>query len=182
MKTNKVLVAVLVVVAVIATLGLVYPSVTKEVVREVKTEFGASSQPTERYFFKGGLTDGSGCFATSTTGTLTNADLNRNNCIYLTATGAGQGVISLTMPASTTVSYLNDAGSCTSWFVDASDLAAATTTTIVAGTGNDVVGLDATGAGTGADVLDGGEYGKITSCRQSDGDIVTFVEEYLDAD
>lgn len=147
------------------------------------TNLGASTEPTERVHFKGGLTDGSGCFATSTTGTLTASELNRSNCIYLSATGAGQGTISLTLPASTTMSVLLPSiGGCTSWFVDASDLAAATTTTFVAGTGHDVVGLDATGAGTGADVIDGAEFGKITSCRERNGDIVTFVEEYIHAD
>jgi len=134
-------------------------------------------------FLRGGATVGSGCFATSTTGTLTAQNLGKNSCIRIAATGAGQGVISLTLPASTTLpSLFPDVGGCRSWIVDNSDVAAATTTTIVKGTGIDLVGLDATGAGTGADVIDGLEFGRLELCRQTDNDYVGFVQEYIAAD
>jgi hypothetical protein len=147
--------------------------------------FGASSGPvhTETQYFDGGLTFGSGCFATSTTGTLTSRTLRDNGCIRIAPTGAGQGVVSLTLPATSTMSdLLPKVGSCRVWFVDAGSVAAATTTTIVAGAGHNVVGLDATGAGTGADVIDGNEFGTIKMCRQSTGDVITFVQEYIHAD
>lgn len=146
---------------------------------------GAVSGPdvTNRMFLSGGATVGSGCFATSSDGVIPVSKLE-NSCIYITATGAGQAVLSLTLPASSTMDrFIPKAGNCTSWFIDASDVAAATTTTIVAGAGWDLVGLDATGAGTGADVIDGAEFGKLTACRQNDGkSIVGYVEEWLAAD
>lgn len=140
-----------------------------------------SNEPLELFVAKGGLTYGEGCFATSTGGVLLPGDLE-NGCIYGTAAGAGQAVISFTLPASSTMSMIPKAGNCHEWFYDASDLTAATTTTFVAGTGHDVVGLDATGAGTGADVVDGAEFARMTSCREKNGDVVTFMQEYLHAD
>lgn len=126
---------------------------------------------------------GNGCFATSTTGTLTEANLLNNDCIYITAAGEGQAVLALTLPATSTMTTLiSSAGDCRNWFIDASDVDSATTTTITAGTGWDLVGLDATGAGTGADVLDGAEYGKLVACRQTDTDVIGYVEEWINAD
>lgn len=131
----------------------------------------------------GNVSYGSGCFATSTTGLLTQANLIENNCIKLTATGAGQGTIALTLPAVSAMPKLIPVvGQCRDWFVDASALAAATTTTFLLGTGHDIVGLDATGAGTGADVIDGQEYGTIKMCRKSATAVVTFIHEYIHAD
>lgn len=129
------------------------------------------------------LTQGGGWFATSTTGTLTETQMLANNGIYITATGAGQAVLALTLPATSTMTtLLATAGDCAQWFIDASDVAAGTTTTITAGTGWNLVGLDATGAGTGADVIDGAEYGKLTACRETDTDVVGYVEEWIAAD
>jgi hypothetical protein len=143
----------------------------------------AGPEHTESQYFNGGATVGSGCFSTSTTGTLSAAALKNYSCIYIAPTGAGQGVISLTLPASTTVSDLLPLkGGCREWFIDNTDVAAATTTTVVAGTGHDLVGLDATGAGTGADVIDGLEAATIRMCRQSTGDVITFMQEYIHAD
>lgn len=145
---------------------------------------GAAPGPeyTGRQYFDGGSTYGSGCFSTSTTGTLTAYGLS-NGCITIAAAGAGQAAVSLTLPASTTMSSLiPKKGNCMDIFIDASGVAAATTTTIVAGAGHNVVGLDATGAGTGADVIDGAEYGRLTMCRENDGDVTTFVQEYINAD
>jgi hypothetical protein len=135
-------------------------------------------------FFHAGLTYGGNCFSTSTTGTLTALTMERNSCITIAATGAGQGTLSITLPASTTLSNVlpSTAGACRSWWIDNSRVAAATTTTIVAGTGWDMVGLDATGAGTGADVIDGLEFAQLTACRQSDGDVVGLMTEWIHAD
>lgn len=180
---KNITIGVLVVVAIIAISGIFFPQTT--VVREVTERLGASAGPehTEKQFFKQSLVDGSGIFATSTTGTLTAGNLRDNKGIYITAAGAGQATLSLTLPATTTMSsFLQDKGACTSWWIDASDVAAATTTTIVAGTGWNLVGLDATGAGTGADVIDGAEYGKLTACKETDGDITGYIEEWIAAD
>lgn len=177
---NKALV-VAIVALVVAFGSLLFPKTTERVVETVT--LGASSGQNHSFleFFDGGLTYGGGCFATSTTGTLTGRNLE-NGCVSITATGAGQATLSLTMPASTTMSMIPTIGSCHDWFLDNTRVAVATTTTLVAGTGHDVMGLDATGAGTGADVIDGLEMMRLTSCRQSDTDIVTFVQEYIHAD
>lgn len=142
---------------------------------------GSGQNQSSLQFLDGGLTYGSGCFSTSTTAVLNGKNLE-NGCIYIAATGAGQGALTLTLPASSTMSMIPTVGSCHEWFVDNSDVAAATTTTILLGTGHDLVGLDATGAGTGADVIDGLEFGRFTSCREKDGNVVTFVHEYIAAD
>lgn len=167
---------------IVLALGIMFPRATQTIVDRVDN-LGASAGPehTEREYFNGGLTYGEGCFSTSTTGTL-NGSMLKNGCIYITATGAGQAVLSLTLPASSTMTMIPRAGNCTEWFVDNSDVAQATTTTLVAGAGHDIVGLDATGAGTGADVIDGLEFAQFKSCRQKDGDIVTFAQEYIHAD
>lgn len=174
---NKSIAVALVAILVIAIGGYVYP--------KVQEKLGANPGPEvlNHQYYLAGVTTGGGCFATSTTGTLTAGMLRDKSCIKITATGAGQATLSLTLPASTTMSaMIPRVGDCQEWFVDAADVAAATTTTFVAGAGHNVVGLDATGAGTGADVLDGAEYGKIMSCRESDSDVVTFVQEYIHAD
>lgn len=190
MKDNLPVVILAVAILVVGVLGMnqdpIQVIVSENGETRVIESAGATPGPDvyQNTYFHAGVTYGGGCFSTSTTGTLTSNMLERNSCIYISATGAGQGVLALTLPSSTTVSSLlpEDAGSCRDWFIDASDVAAGTTTTMTAGTGWDVVGLDATGAGTGADVIDGGEYGKLTACRQTDGDIVGYVQEYIDAD
>lgn len=177
--SNKVISLIAVIALFVGVAGIFTP-VGKTVVEKL----GANAGPevTNHQYFMAGVTTGGGCFATSTTGTLTAAMLNDRSCITITATGAGQGALSLTMPASTSMPMIPRVGDCQTWFLDNSGVAAGTTTTIVAGTGHDVIGLDATGAGTGADVIDGVEFGKITSCRQADSDVVTFVQEYIHAD
>lgn len=148
-------------------------------------QLGASVGPEHfsTEFFYGGIVEGSNCYSTTTTGTMIPGVLSNNSCIVVASGGAGQAVLSLTLPASTTMnSVLPNKGSCRSWFIDTTAVAAATTTTIVAGTGWNLVGLDATGAGTGADVIDGNEYGRLTACRETDGDITGFVTEWIHAD
>lgn len=154
--------------------------------RDGKPGIGGFAGPEifDSLFLSGGASYGSGCFATSTTGTLTATQLEKNSCLYITAAGAGQAVLSLTLPSASSTNnvFLPKDGMCRDFFIDASDVAAATTTTIVAGTNVDLVGLDATGAGTGADVIDGGEYGKLTLCRQTGDRVTAYVQEYLNAD
>lgn len=177
---NKTL-AVAIVALVVSIGAVLFPNTTERVVETVTLGSGSGQNQSSLQFMDGGLTYGSGCYSTSTGGILTSKNLE-NGCIYGTAAGAGQAVISFTLPASTTMSMIQSVGSCHEWYYDASDLTAATTTTFVAGTGHDVVGLDATGAGTGADVVDGAEFARMTSCREKNGDVVTFMQEYIHAD
>lgn len=151
----------------------------------VNPPLGANPGPEylEAQYFNGGVSYGSGCFSTTTSGTLTARMLRDNGCIHIAAAGAGQAAISFTLPATTTMSdVLPKVGMCRDWFLNADDVAAATTTTFVAGTGFVDVGLDATGAGTGADVIDGNEYGMFTMCRLVNGDIAFFVTEWIHSD
>lgn len=179
---------------VVGVIGLLYPkaqtfidtdAITATVVDRVSQIVGAAAGP-EHYgpeFFYGGATVGANCFSTTTTGTLAAARFENNSCFVLGATGAGQAAVTWTLPASTTLSaIIPKPGSCRSWFFDGTAVAAATTTTFVAGTGVNLVGLDATGAGTGADVIDGNEYGVLTMCREVDTDIVAFIQEWIHAD
>ena len=132
-----------------------------------------------------GLQTGSltGCFPTSTTGVLTEAQLMDHSCISITATGAGQGVIALTLPATSTMTTLiANEGECRIWEIDTDDVAAGTTTTMTLGTGWNLVGLDATGAGTGADVIDGNEFGMLKACREDDTDVTGYLYEFIHAD
>jgi len=110
--------------------------------------------------------------------TLTQAELENSNVLKFAAGGAGQAVIALTFPATSTMNNLiQKAGDCRTWLYDASDLAAATTTTLTAGTGHDVIAYT-----TNDDVIDGAEFSQITMCRQADGDVTTLVSELLNAD
>ena len=174
-------------VGLVAALGMGFLGLMKPgtVVERVQEAVGAVPGPEHlsQEYFDGGLTFGGGCFATSTTGTLSAAALDGSNCIYINPAGSGQAAITFTLPASTTMSVLiPKVGSCQTWWVDATDVAAGTTTTFAAGTGHDVVGLDATGAGTGADVIDGNEMGTLTMCRERNGDVASFVQEFIHAD
>ncbi len=124
---------------------------------------------------------GDSCAITDANGgtyTLTDAEMASCSTFKLTASGAGQEVVALTFPAtSTMVSTVPNAGDCRQWLYDASAVVAATTTTLTAGTGHDVIA-----ATTNDDVIDGLEFAEILMCRQSDGDVTTYVNELLHAD
>lgn len=149
--------------------------------------FGASSDILVPQFFRDGLygskftwggdvltlTDADGG-----TYTLTQGELLRSSQLRFAAGGVGQAVIALTLPATSTMTtVIPKAGDCRAWLYDASALAAATTTTITAGTGHDVIAYTAND-----DVIDGAEFSEITMCRQADGDVTTIVTELLHAD
>lgn len=136
-----------------------------------------NGETTAQGFTQGGgvgtLTDANGG-----TYTLTEAELLASNYLKFAAGGAGQAVIALTFPATSTMTTLiANAGDCREWVYDASALSAATTTTLTAGTGHDVIAYT-----TNDDVIDGAEFSLIRMCRQSDGDVTTFVSELLHAD
>lgn len=119
------------------------------------------------------LTDADGGTYTLTQATMANA-----GTLKFAAGGAGQAVVALALPATSTLTTLvKNAGDCRGWLYDASALAAATTTTVTAGTGHDLIAET-----TGDDVIDGARFGQITMCRQADGDVTTIVSELLDAD
>lgn len=110
--------------------------------------------------------------------TLTQAELLSSNVLKFTAGGAGQAVIALTLPATSTLtSLLPNAGDTRQWIYDASALAAATTTTVTAGTGVDLIAYTAND-----DVIDGAEFAVLTCWRQADTDLSCITSELLHAD
>lgn len=130
----------------------------------------------------GNLTYGGGAVtltdANGGTYALTQAELLSGDYFSFAAGGAGQAVIALTFPATSTLTTLiPSAGDCTEYIYDASALAAATTTTITAGTGIDVIAYT-----TNDDVIDGNEFAEIRLCRQPDSDVSLFTTEMLQAD
>src|SRR3989344_2087518 len=109
---------------------------------------------------------------------LTQAELNGCNYLYITASGAGQEVIALTLPATSTMTtLLPSVGDYREWLIDASDLAAATTTTITAGTGIDMIAVT-----NAEDVIDGAEYSELRCWRKSDTDVACVTSELINSD
>lgn len=128
------------------------------------------------------FTQGGGqCTITDANGgtyTLTQAELKACNYLYMTASGAGQEVIALTLPATSTMtSLLPKVGDYREWLIDASDLAAATTTTITAGTGIDMIAVT-----NAEDVIDGAEYSELRCWRKSDTDVACITSELINSD
>lgn len=128
------------------------------------------------------LTQGGGqCTITDANGgtyTLTADELKDCNYLYMTASGAGQEVIALTLPATSTMTLLlPDVGDYREWLIDASDLAAATTTTITLGTGIDMIAVLAA-----EDVIDGAEYSELRCWRKSDTDVACVTSELVNSD
>lgn len=110
--------------------------------------------------------------------TMTAAELANSTYFKFAAGGAGQAVVALTFPATSTMnSVIPKVGECREWIYDATALSAATTTTMTAGAGHNVIAYT-----TADDVIDGNELSEIRMCRQANGDINTFVTEMLQAD
>ncbi len=161
-----------------AELGGVY-SITDQVFEDVVVNdlLDSNGETTVQGFTQGGgavsLVDANGG-----TYTLTEAELLASNYLKFAAGGTGQAVIALTLPATSTMTTLiKNPGDCREWVYDATELVAATTTTITAGTGHDVIAYT-----TADDVIDGNEFAFIKMCRQPDMDVTTFTSEILQAD
>ncbi len=126
------------------------------------------------------LTQGGGITniaTTSATYTLTQAEMLTTSVFEQTAMGDGQSVLSVTLPATSTLTtLLPTAGQFRSWIWD-NQAAAATTTTFVAGTGVDLRAYT-----TNDDVIDGGEISQITCWRKETTDVACVVTEILASD
>lgn len=110
--------------------------------------------------------------------TLTESEMLNNSVFKMTASGAGQEVIALTLPATSTMtSLLPNAGDMREWIIDASSLAAATTTTVTAGTGIDLIAVT-----TNDDVIDGAEFARLTCWRATSTDVKCITSELVHAD
>lgn len=108
--------------------------------------------------------------------TITAADMNTANYLTFVASTT-MPALTATLPASTTFPLGKDAGSVRSWVLENPFTAAATTTTVAAGTGIDLQEPD------GQNVVIGiNNYAVLTAVRQSNGDIVVLVDEVIPAD
>ena len=148
---------------------------------------GATSGPDvyTPYFFYNGLygklfTQGGGVlrFTATTTQnarTLTQAELEQYSVIEITATNSP--ALSLTLPATSTLTrLLKNPGDMREWIID-NQQAAATTTTILAGTGIDLVAYT-----VNDDIIDGLELSRLTCWRKYNTDVYCMTSEILKAD
>lgn len=132
--------------------------------------------------FTDGLTQGGGVLnvidANGGAYTLTQKELLESNVLEMNAGGAGQAVVALTLPATSTMTTLiPDTGDFREWIIDASALSAATTTTVTAGTGVDLLGVT-----TADDVIDGVEFARLSCWRKENRDVACVTSELLRAD
>jgi len=108
--------------------------------------------------------------------TLTSSDLRDNNVVTFVASTT-MPALTLNLPATTTFPLGTKAGAYRSWTIENPFLAAATTTTIVAGTGVDLQEPD------GQNVVIGiNNYAWLTCFREASSDIVCRVNETIPAD
>lgn len=182
----------LIVIAIIAVFGLLLPRIQVQesgnfgssgsrfpngLAAGVDANVGLAGETVVSEFTQGGgilaVTDANGGVVT-----LTEANLLSANVLSMTASGAGQEVIALTLPATSTMTTLiPKAGDFREWIIDASALAAATTTTVTLGTGIDLIAVT-----TADDVIDGAEWARLSCWRQADTDVTCITSELLNAD
>lgn len=112
----------------------------------------------------------------TSTVTISAADMSTNNVITFAASST-QAALTATLPASTTFPLPSEAGAYRSWVIENPFTAAATTTTIAAGTGIDLQEPD------GQNVVIGiNNYAWLTCFREASTDIVCSVDETIPAD
>lgn len=128
-------------------------------------------------YMRAGLTEGSisTVSTTSATYTLKDGELRDARVISIADT-TYSAALTLTLPASTTWPSLAKVGDTQVWIIDNVHSAAATTTTIAAGTGVDIDGTTAND-----DVVNGGVSARLECWRLPTKDIRCIVEEMVDA-
>lgn len=148
-----------------------------------KTEtFGGASPDVYGYFNVHGAFFQGGGTRTATpvaaTYTVTADDLRDSNVLTFTASST-MPALTATLPASTTFPLSAEAGSYRTWVIENPFTAAATTTTIAAGTGIDLQIPETTGADV---VLNINGYGFLTCFREASTDIVCRLDETVVGD
>ena len=128
-----------------------------------------------------GFTQGGGCTASTTVATTelwTEADLLGSNCFTYSG-GAGTAAITITLPATSTMTTLMpNAGDTRAWFYNPSAYAAATTTTFAAGAG--IILMEPDGQNV---VIAGATSAAWLECiRLANTDVSCTVDEVVDAD
>lgn len=127
-----------------------------------------------------GFTQGGGVLNISTTNaarTLTQAEMLASNVIEIESTATG-AALTLTLPATSTMSTLiGTAGNVREWIIENNHTAAATTTTVAAGTGIDLLEPD------GQNVVIGINNTATLKCwRKETTDVGCIVDETIPAD
>ena len=172
MDTRKLIIGLLVIVSA----GLIGVSATQE-----EQSLGALSNPEvySHLNVHGPFSQGGGVTTASPTNasyTLTFADMNRSNVITFAASST-MPALTATLPASSSFPLPSEAGAMRSWVIVNPFTAAATTTTIAAGTGIDLQEPD------GQNVVIGiTNYAWLTCFRMANTDIVCSVDETIPAD
>jgi len=182
---NKTLTSILVTALVVSALFWVLQpntttSVTK-VVRNGEPTVGAITGPdVYSYMNVYGAFQQGGCetTVTPTSGAVTIAASEMRDCNIITFTASStQAALTATLPATTTFPLGENAGAYRSWMIENPFTAAATTTTIAAGTGVDLQEPD------GQNVVIGiNNYAWLTCVRESSSDIVCRIDESIPAD
>jgi hypothetical protein len=204
MKIEKVLAFGVVVALVIATIGIITPTAKMTLSGSTSDSFNAdggflvgntvvidgsgnvdapitstslsvSGESSVQGFTQGGGVLSFTATSTQAARTLTEAEMIASNVIDIVSTSSP--ALTLTLPATSTMTtLLPNAGDMREWFIDNQHLAA-TTTTIAAGTGIDLIAVTAND-----DVIDGQEVSRLTCIRKADTDVYCIVSELLKAD
>lgn len=174
MKQNLVMVGIAVVVVLVG--NFVFKTAP-----QVINQLGAVSSPDIQGYLNvhGAFTQG-GRVTTATpvaaTYTLTFADMIDSNVITFTASST-MPALTVTLPASTQIPLSPEAGSYRSWVIENPFTAAATTTTIAAGSGVDLQEPDGQNV-----VIEINNYAFITCYREMSANVVCRVDETIPAD
>lgn len=177
---NKTL--VISVIALVVALGAVaFPRTVTNTIERVSDAVGASGtgqNTTSLQTFSAGLVQG-GVYSIATTAssfTLPARAISEVSVISIGTSTVMAPVQTVTLPASTTWQGLDKVGDSKKWIIDNLYGAAATTTTITAGTGVDLDGVTAND-----DIINGGVSGELNCWRLATRDIRCIVNEYVDA-
>jgi hypothetical protein len=153
--------------------------VTKPVSQTIQSLGAVSSPEVYTYlrvhgpFSQGGQIQASS--TTATAGTLTATEMQQYAIFEYTA---NTGNTTLTLPATSTINnIITEPGESRTWWIHNATSTAATTLTIAAGTGIDLIGYT-----TNDDVIDGTEYSELTCWRQADSDLTCQTTEVLHVD
>ncbi len=113
--------------------------------------------------------------STSASTVLLQSHLTTYSGMDLTPSGIA---VTLTLPATSTLTtVIPNAGDCLDWRLRNTSAISASSTTIAAGTGIDLVENE-----NGDVVIDGGNEAQLKFCRELDTDVTVYVDEYIAAD
>jgi len=145
------------------------------------SNLGAVSSPDVQSYMNvhGAFSQGGGLTTVTpedATHTLTHSEMVDSNIVSFTASTT-MPALTVTLPASTTFPLGTHAGAYRSWVIENPFTAAATTTTVAAGTGVDLQEPDGQNVVIGID-----NYAWLTCFREASSDVVCRVDESIPAD